>query len=333
VEVQALGTRLNRDLVLIAESDLNDPGLVSSREGWRVRPHGPVERRLPPRGARGDHRGTAGFTTATSARSGPWSRRSPGCSSTTGTTHRSAAVATAGRWTCSASPVSASSVTCRITTRSVTGRPGTGSPAGCPPTWSRWAPGWCWPRRSPPMLFMGEEWAASTPWQYFTDHNRPPGWPRRSPRAAGRSSARTAGEPAEVPNPQDEQTFLRSKLDWAERDTPRHQEILAWYRELIALRRAWPETDRSAAGPGAGRPRRGAALAGAAPRAAADSRPAWVSSRCCFPLGARGSAVLAASSFRGRARRGAAQHCRRRRSRSWPPKTRRLEPATGVLAA
>jgi maltooligosyltrehalose trehalohydrolase len=44
-----------------------------------------------------------------------------------------------------------------------------------------------------------------------------------------------------VPNPQDEQTFLQSKLNWAERDTPRHQEMLAWYTELIALRRAWPE--------------------------------------------------------------------------------------------
>jgi maltooligosyltrehalose trehalohydrolase len=91
-----------------------------------------------------------------------------------------------------------------------------------------------------PMLFMGEEWAASTPWQYFTDHTDPA---LATAVADGRRAEFGAHGwgPAEVPNPQDPETFLRSRLDWAEVSTPRHQEMLAWYTELIALRRAWPE--------------------------------------------------------------------------------------------
>ena len=46
---------------------------------------------------------------------------------------------------------------------------------------------------------------------------------------------------AQVPDPQDEQTFVRSKLDWSQPGLPAHAEVLAWYRELIALRRAHPE--------------------------------------------------------------------------------------------
>ena len=44
-----------------------------------------------------------------------------------------------------------------------------------------------------------------------------------------------------MPDPQDEATFLRSKLDWAQRDREPYRGMLAWYRELIALRRARPE--------------------------------------------------------------------------------------------
>jgi maltooligosyltrehalose trehalohydrolase len=89
------------------------------------------------------------------------------------------------------------------------------------------------------MLFMGEEWAAATPWQYFTDHTDPA---LAAAVAEGRRAEFAAhGWGATVPDPQDEATFRRSKLDWSELDKPAHQEILAWYTELIALRRAWPE--------------------------------------------------------------------------------------------
>jgi maltooligosyltrehalose trehalohydrolase len=92
-----------------------------------------------------------------------------------------------------------------------------------------------------PMLFMGEEWGADTPWQYFTDHIEP--WLAEAV-AEGRKAEFNShgwGEQVDVPDPQDKQTFLRSKLDWTELDRDPHLGILAWYQELIALRRARPE--------------------------------------------------------------------------------------------
>ncbi|HEY2284319.1 MAG TPA: DUF3459 domain-containing protein, partial [Streptosporangiaceae bacterium] len=46
---------------------------------------------------------------------------------------------------------------------------------------------------------------------------------------------------ADVPDPEDPQTFLRSKLDWSQPGAQPHAGLLAWYRELIALRRSRPE--------------------------------------------------------------------------------------------
>jgi len=91
-----------------------------------------------------------------------------------------------------------------------------------------------------PMLFMGEEWGASTPWQFFTSH---PEAELGEAVARGRIEefARMGWDPDAVPDPQDPETFLRSKLDWAELDEPPHRELLALYRELIALRHREPE--------------------------------------------------------------------------------------------
>jgi maltooligosyltrehalose trehalohydrolase len=91
-----------------------------------------------------------------------------------------------------------------------------------------------------PMLFMGEEWAASTPWQFFTSHPEPE---LAAAVASGRRQEFAAhGWPeGEVPDPQDPETFTRSKLDWTEPDRPGHRDMLELYRRLIALRRAWPE--------------------------------------------------------------------------------------------
>ncbi|MBA3268437.1 MAG: DUF3459 domain-containing protein, partial [Acidimicrobiia bacterium] len=47
-------------------------------------------------------------------------------------------------------------------------------------------------------------------------------------------------DPADVPDPQDEQTFLRSKLDWDEAGRSHHAELLAWHRDLIRLRHDVP---------------------------------------------------------------------------------------------
>ncbi len=90
-----------------------------------------------------------------------------------------------------------------------------------------------------PMLFQGEEWAASTPFQYFTDHGEPElGTAIREGRRA--EFAAFEWGPDEVPDPQDPETFVRSKLRWDERREAPHAEVERWYRDLIALRRSRP---------------------------------------------------------------------------------------------
>jgi maltooligosyltrehalose trehalohydrolase len=90
-----------------------------------------------------------------------------------------------------------------------------------------------------PMLFMGEEWGASTPWQFFTSHPEPE---LGKATAEGRIAefAAMGWDPATVPDPQDPATFERSKLDWSEPSTGDHARLLALYRDLIALRRRVP---------------------------------------------------------------------------------------------
>ncbi|MBL7497912.1 malto-oligosyltrehalose trehalohydrolase [Frankia sp. CNm7] len=91
-----------------------------------------------------------------------------------------------------------------------------------------------------PMLFMGEEWGATTPWAYFTDHG--PDWLAQAVRDGRRAEFAAHGwGPADVPDPQAEATFTRSKLDWSQPATEPHRGLLDWYRRLVALRRAVPE--------------------------------------------------------------------------------------------
>jgi maltooligosyltrehalose trehalohydrolase len=92
-----------------------------------------------------------------------------------------------------------------------------------------------------PMLFMGEEWGARTPWQFFSY------FPAEGLREAVRKG-RTAefaehgwDSDVEVPDPNAESTFTDSKLDWTEPHQEPHKTLFALYKELIALRRAWPE--------------------------------------------------------------------------------------------
>jgi maltooligosyltrehalose trehalohydrolase len=96
-----------------------------------------------------------------------------------------------------------------------------------------------------PMLFQGEEWAASTPFQYFTDHQDPE--LGRAVSRGRREEFASFGWPADsVPDPQDPATFERSRLDWSELERDPHASILDWHRRLIAARRSIPEL---AAGP------------------------------------------------------------------------------------
>jgi maltooligosyltrehalose trehalohydrolase len=93
-----------------------------------------------------------------------------------------------------------------------------------------------------PLLFQGEEWGASTPFLYFTDHQDPElGRLVAEGRSKEFSAFRWAGA---VPNPQDLSTFERSKLDWSELSQPRHVELFEWYRRLIRVKKDRPELPR-----------------------------------------------------------------------------------------
>lgn len=90
------------------------------------------------------------------------------------------------------------------------------------------------------MLFMGEEYAASTPFQFFSSHPEPE---LAKATAEGRKAefAEHGWDADEIPDPQDPQTFANSKLDWAEVDTGEHARLHRLYRDLIALRRDHPD--------------------------------------------------------------------------------------------
>src|SRR6478609_4047213 len=91
-----------------------------------------------------------------------------------------------------------------------------------------------------PMLFMGEEYGATTPWQFFTSHPEPE-LGKATAEGRIREFERMGWDPAVVPDPQDPETFTRSKLNWSEASEGDHGRLLELYRALIALRRSTPE--------------------------------------------------------------------------------------------
>ncbi|KIZ14808.1 malto-oligosyltrehalose trehalohydrolase [Streptomyces natalensis] len=92
-----------------------------------------------------------------------------------------------------------------------------------------------------PMLFMGEEWGARTPWQYFTDHTDPQlAEAVRAGRRREFAAHDWGGTDADWPDPQDPATRDRCVLDWSEPDVAPHAALLAWHRTLLRLRRELP---------------------------------------------------------------------------------------------
>jgi maltooligosyltrehalose trehalohydrolase len=91
-----------------------------------------------------------------------------------------------------------------------------------------------------PLIFQGEEWGASSPFQYFTDHQDKA---LGKAVAAGRRNefAAFGWAPQDVPDPQAAMTFERSRLDWNELGKDPHASIHAWYKSLIRLRRELSE--------------------------------------------------------------------------------------------
>jgi maltooligosyltrehalose trehalohydrolase len=89
-----------------------------------------------------------------------------------------------------------------------------------------------------PMLFQGEEWAASSPFQYFADHDEE--MARLVSEGRKKEFAAFGWTPESIPDPEDPETFERSKLKWDEANEGEHAEMLDWYRQLIRLRREIP---------------------------------------------------------------------------------------------
>ncbi|MDH2413091.1 malto-oligosyltrehalose trehalohydrolase [Nocardioides sp. CER19] len=91
-----------------------------------------------------------------------------------------------------------------------------------------------------PMLFMGEEFAASTPFQFFTSHPEPE-LARATAEGRIQEFAEHGWDAAAVPDPQDPATFRRSRLDWSEGSSGRGARLLGLYRRLADLRRRLPD--------------------------------------------------------------------------------------------
>jgi maltooligosyltrehalose trehalohydrolase len=92
-----------------------------------------------------------------------------------------------------------------------------------------------------PLLFMGQEWAASAPFQFFTDHHAELGKRVTEGRRDEFRRFAAFADPEtrrRIPDPQEPQTFERSRLDWEEREAEPHASTIRYYRSLLALRRS-----------------------------------------------------------------------------------------------
>jgi maltooligosyltrehalose trehalohydrolase len=239
VEVEALSTHLRRPLSLIAESDLNDPRLITPREGggmgltaqWDDDVHHALHALLT-----GERQGyyadfgtlecLAAVLTGGFFHAGTWS-------SFRGRTH--------GR------PVDRTRTpghrfVAYLQNHDQIGNRAIGDRLSMTlaPRLLRVGATLLMTAPFTPMLYMGEEWAATTPWQFFTSHPEPE---LAAAVASGRRREFAAhGWPeGDVPDPQDPQTFTRSRLDWSELSRSPHREMLETYRRLIALRKAHPD--------------------------------------------------------------------------------------------
>jgi maltooligosyltrehalose trehalohydrolase len=244
VEVQALSAHLNRPLTLIAESDLNDPLLITPREGhgygldaqWSDDFHHAVHANVT-----GEDDGYyADFATMDALvkvleegffHNGTWS-------SFRDRVHGHAIdLARTPAWRLVVCAQNHDQIGNRARGDRIT-ETLTEDQLACTATLLMTSP-------YTPMLFQGEEWAASTPFAFFTSHPEPE---LATATAEGRLAefARHGWDPAQVPDPQEESTFTRSRLDWSEAGNGHHARVLDLYRRLVALRRARPElTDPS----------------------------------------------------------------------------------------
>ncbi len=89
-----------------------------------------------------------------------------------------------------------------------------------------------------PMLFQGEEFGTSSPFQYFTHHDDPD-LAKNVSDGRRQEFAAFGWKPEDIPDPQDRETFERSKVRWEELDQGPHAELLDWHKQLIRLRKSY----------------------------------------------------------------------------------------------
>jgi maltooligosyltrehalose trehalohydrolase len=237
--VHALAARLNRELILIAESDTNDPRLVTSREAggyglaaqWSDDFHHAVHAAIT-----GERQGyycdfgsmavLAHAITRVFFHDGRWSEFR-------GRTH--------GRQV-DIFRVPAHRFLGYLQNHDQIGNRATGDriAADLPAALVKVGAGLVLTAPYTPMLFMGEEWGSERPWLFFCDPDSPElATATREGRRAEFASHGWA--PGDVPDPVADATFEASVLDWSEPENGWHTDVLDWYRALIALRRREPE--------------------------------------------------------------------------------------------
>jgi maltooligosyltrehalose trehalohydrolase len=96
-----------------------------------------------------------------------------------------------------------------------------------------------------PLLFMGEEYGELNPFLYFVSHSDPA--LVEAVRGGRRREFAASGWAGNVPDPQAEASFTRSRLDWSRIGRPAHAQLRALYTDLLRLRRQEPELRPAAA--------------------------------------------------------------------------------------
>jgi maltooligosyltrehalose trehalohydrolase len=234
VEVEALAAQLGKPLFLVAESDLNDAAVVTSREAggygldgqWADDVHHALHALLT--GERAGYYGDFGaLRTLTKALTGVFVHDG-GWSSFRGRNHGRPVPPT----------VPGHRFVVYLQDHDQVGNRATGDRISATLPEGLLQVGAALVLTSPytPMLWMGEEWGARTPWLFFSDHEGDLGEAVRRGRRA--EFASHGWSTSDVPDPQSQATFEASKLDWKESDDDRGARLLAWTRDLIALRRS-----------------------------------------------------------------------------------------------
>lgn len=237
MEVEALSARTGRSCVLVAESDLNDPRVVRSREAgglgadaqWSDDLHHALHAAVTGESV-GYYRDFGGLAPVAKALEGVFVL--DGCHSV----HRGR------RHGRPPTGLSGDRFLGYLQTHDQVGNRARGERIGALAGTARQQAAAAFVLLGPfvPMVFQGEEWAAGTPFRFFCDYQDPA--VAKAVREGRRAEFADFGwNPEQVPDPQDPDTFAASRLRWEEREHPPHREMLAWYKALVRLRRQLPE--------------------------------------------------------------------------------------------